>query len=233
MLHPLETTIPFSVLRSYMSNPAPLDGRDQALYPMAEAALYLGVPAATIRLWVQQKLIRTPLGYQNLSYNNLIEAFILKTIKADGVTGKNLAEAIRVLRRLNADSEHPLFEVQLKTDGSSLFLQEWHGAIVNLSKGGQHTFTKLVRRHLTRVEWDQKNLPVRYFPQIGEAKSKVIVLEPDYGSGRPTVLGRGILASVLHGRYDNGESMEDLAEDFELDLSEVEAAVEYYGQIAA
>jgi uncharacterized protein (DUF433 family) len=234
MLHPLDTTISTKWLRVFMNSPAPLDSRDQPLYPAAEAALYVEVPAHVMTAWIDQKLLRTPAGSKILSYNNLIEAFILKTIRADGVKGKNLAEAVRVLGKLNQESSHPLFDAQLRTDGNSLFLQEWSGSVVvNLSKGGQHAFPNMVRKHLTRVEWDRANLPTKFFPRVGQKASKIVVLQPGFGSGRPTIVDRGILVSVLYRRWESGESVKDLAEDYDLRSTEVQAAVDYHGQIAA
>lgn len=185
-----------------------------------------------MRLWVEKRLIQTPFDDRNLSYNNLIEGWILRTIKAEGVKGANLEEAVRMLRKLSPDSEHPLFEVRLSTDGTRLFLREWR-ALVDLSKGGQYAFQTLVGRHLKRIEWGKDRLPMRFYPPLQNPRSNVVVIRPDVGSGRPTVAGEGILVSVLHGRWAAGESVEDLAYDYELKPSVVKVAIDYYEQLKA
>ncbi|MBN1287014.1 MAG: DUF433 domain-containing protein [Anaerolineae bacterium] len=55
-----------------------------------------------------------------------------------------------------------------------------------------------------------------------------IVSNPEIRSGRPVIKGTGLTVSTLVAYHANGMPPEELAEQFELSLGEVYAALAYY-----
>jgi uncharacterized protein (DUF433 family) len=84
--------------------------------------------------------------------------------------------------------------------------------------------------YLKRVEWDSSKFPVRLYLFVfaDEPNEKhSIVIDPRIAFGRPVLLRKGISTSAIADRIDAGETVEDLAADYDLDASEIERAALY------
>lgn len=219
------------------------DPRDLPAYTVSEAAHYLYVPVATLRSWVVgrmypvsvgqryfEPLVTVPEGTPRmLSFTNLVEAHVLAAIRRKHrVTLANVRSAIDHLRS-EYDIDHPLADARFKTDGLSLFI-EILGQLVNVSMRGQTAIREVMEAHLERVEHDEKGLASRLFPftRYGAAKveqPRTVMIDPRIAFGRPVLTGTGIPTAVLADRYKAGESMQDLATDYECGRDLVEEAI--------
>lgn len=216
--------------------------RDQPAYGLAEAARYLKLPAATLRSWVIgrayprgqsmatfQALIK-PARKQPplLSFYNLIEAHVLHSLRTDhGVAIKELRKAIRYAERtLNID--RLLLSKELSTHAGAVFLEKY-GELINLSASGQTAMRRLLEEHLKRVEWDQWKFPVRLYPYVWAepTTARPIAIDPGIAFGRPVVLRMGVATGVIAERIDAGETIAELAADYDLKPEEIEEAVLY------
>jgi uncharacterized protein (DUF433 family) len=89
---------------------------------------------------------------------------------------------------------------------------------------------RLFAEHLKRVEWDSSRFPVRLYPFLSAAAPSEefpIVIDPRIAFGRPVVLRRGVSTSAIVARIDAGESVDDIAADYELGPPEIEQAILY------
>ena len=88
---------------------------------------------------------------------------------------------------------------------------------------------KLFEDHLKRVEWDSWKFPVRLYPFVfAEPTSEhAIAIDPNIAFGRPVVLKGGVGTETIAERIDAGESINDLAADYDLNPEEIEEAVRY------
>jgi len=219
------------------------DPRRVPTYAASEAAHYLHIPVATLRSWVFGRSYRTSGGTRRfepvialadpkvrlLSFTNLVEAHVLAAIRRKhGVTLSNIRSAIDHLQA-RYGIEHPLAHVQFKTDGLSLFI-EVLDQLVNVSLQGQVAIREVMGAHLQRVEHDENGLAARLFPftRLGVAagqQPKTVVIDPRVAFGRPVLAGTGIPTAVLANRYKAGESIAELAQDYECDSAMVEEAI--------
>ena len=219
------------------------DPRDLPAYTVSEAAHYLYVPVATLRSWVVgrmypvsvgeryfEPLVTVPEGKPRLlSFTNLVEAHVLAAIRRKhGVTLPNVRSAIDHLRS-QYGIDHPLADARFKTDGLSLFI-EILDQLVNVSMRGQTAIREIMEAHLERVEHDEKGLAARLFPftRYGAAKvpqPRTVMIDPRIAFGRPVLTGTGIPTAVLADRYKAGESMKDLAADYECERDLIEEAI--------
>jgi uncharacterized protein (DUF433 family) len=110
-----------------------------------------------------------------------------------------------------------------EVSGKEVFIRHL-GETVNATRYGQLAMRKILAAHLKRIVRDTHGLPIRIFP----IKSRRLVIDPQFSSGKPTVKDRGITASVLWGRNKTGESIPELAKDYGLTQLEVKEAIEDY-----
>jgi uncharacterized protein (DUF433 family) len=76
---------------------------------------------------------------------------------------------------------------------------------------------------------DQWKFPVRLYPFVSAEtpSERPIAIDPNIAFGRPVVLRRGISTGATAERIDVGETVADLAEDYDLSQAEIEQAVLY------
>ena len=163
-----------------------------------------------------------------LSFYNLIEAHVLHSLRTDhGVAIKELRKAIRYAER-TLDIDRLLLSKELSTHAGAVFLEKY-GELINLSASGQLAMRRLLEEHLRRVEWDQWKFPVRLYPYVSAepTTARPIAIDPGIAFGRPVVLRMGVATGVNAERIDAGESVAELADDYDLKPEEIEEAVLY------
>lgn len=220
------------------------DIRNQPAYGPAEAARYLRLPAATLRTWMVGRAYprggeqatfhplikpasRQPL---QLSFYNLIEAHVLRALRTEqGVALAELRKAIAFAEK-SLNLHRLLLSPELRAYAGQVFLDRYV-ELINLSASGQLAMRKMFEEHLQRVEWDSWKFPVRLYPYVDttlrDAK-RPITIDPNIAFGRPIVQRAGVSAAAITDRIDAGESVEDLADDYDLSPDEIEQAVLYF-----
>lgn len=203
----------------------------------------LRLPIATLRSWVvgrdypktqgvghfppliQAAARRPPL----LSFWNLIEAHVLRSLRSEhGVSLRDVRRALTYAER-ELKIERLLLDKRLLTEGGQLFL-EHYGKLINLSASGQLAMRRLFEAHLKRVEWGERQFPIRLYPFVtgsAESSARPIMIDPEVAFGRPVVARVGVSTRAIAERLDAGESVDDLASDYGLEPSEIEEAVLY------
>lgn len=216
--------------------------RDQPAYSLAEAARYLKLPAATLRSWVVGRaypkgesvatfrpLLKPARKHPPLlSFYNLIEAHVLRSLRTEhGVAIRELRRAIAYAER-TLKIERLLLNKDLRTHAGEVFLDEY-GKLISLSTSGQMAMRRMLEEHLKRVEWDRWQFPVRLYPYVSAEPTteRPIAIDPDIAFGRPVVIRAGVSTEAIAGRIDAGETVEALAEDYDLEPEEIEEAVLY------
>jgi uncharacterized protein (DUF433 family) len=222
---------------------AKADIRNQPAYSVAETARYLKVAPATLRSWFVGRPYPTGKGTAHskplirpaknppvtLSFWNLIEAHVLRSLRIDhAVPMDALRRAITYAEKtLNID--RLLLSPELRTDAGKLLLERY-GQLIELSASGQIAMRSLFNAHLARVEWDEWKFPVRLYPFAGNvaaAEKRPVAITANIAFGRPVLVHGGITTAAIAARIDAGESLAELAEDYDLTIAEIEDAVLY------
>jgi uncharacterized protein (DUF433 family) len=219
------------------------DIRNQPAYGPAEAARYLRLPAATLRTWLVGRAypkgdaeatfhpLLKPANQQPLqvSFYNLIEAHVLRALRTEhGVALAELRKAITYAER-TLQLPRLLLSAELRTHAGQVFLDRYV-ELINLSASGQLAMRKVFEEHLQRVEWDEWQFPVRLYPYVasaGRRAERPIAIDPLVAFGRPIVRRAGISTAAIADRIDAGESVQALADDYDLTGEEIELAVLY------
>lgn len=217
------------------------DPRELPAYTIADASRYIHVPNATLRSWFHGRTyprgggvakfgrLLTPAGQANppLSFLNLVEAHVLRALRTEhDVSLAGIREALETAeKRLGV--ERVLLSDQLLTSAGELFI-EHYGELLSLSRSGQFAMKRMLEAYLRRVVWDDKHIPVRLFPFLRDTEStgpSPIVIDPRKSFGRPTIVGSGVMTHILTDRIDAGDTIEELAHDYDIPAAHVEAAI--------
>ena len=220
----------------------PNDVRSQPAYSLAEAARYLKVAPATLRSWVlgrpyprrsgtaQSTALIQPAKNPppTLSFWNLIEAHVLRALRTDhGVRMDHLRRAIE-FAQAELKIDRLLLRPELRTHAGRLLLDRY-GELIDLSASGQIAMRRLLKDHLDRVEWDQWQFPVRLYPVTAEpvTATRSIAIDARVAFGRPVLAASSIATGTIAERLDAGESIDDLARDYDLTSDQIEEAALY------
>jgi uncharacterized protein (DUF433 family) len=221
---------------------------DLALYARAEAAQYLRLPAATVRAWVVGRPDHTKKGGRPsssviqpadpqtplLSFQNLVELHVLRSIRpVHAVQLKAVRRAVKYLKE-QLHSEHPLLDRELLTAGKDLFIEQY-GELVTISQDGQRALKRVRAMYLDRIDRDHHGIPIRLYPFTRsriEQSPRVIAIDPKIRFGKPCIAGTRIPTDIIAERYEAGDSMALLAEDYGRPPQEIEEVVRYESRSA-
>lgn len=219
---------------------------NQPLYPITHAAHYLHIPTPTLRLWLTGRtspqpippLIQRPHPQDpRLSFLNLIEAHILRIIReTHRIKLNKIRHALDYLSQ-SLETPHPLAQQQFKTDGVDLFVEEVD-RLINVSRSGQLALREAFTHLLDRVEWNDAGIAIRLFPLLSGLQhphpDRLIVLDPNIRCGQPILTGTGVPTAIIADLYNAGDSIEDLAEEYNCTPIQIKTAIQFeYRQNAA
>jgi uncharacterized protein (DUF433 family) len=201
----------------------------EARYDVTSAAHHLRMPRSTLSAWTQgQDGFRRVLDLPQpgfLSFVNLTEAFVLLAMRRRySITLPRIRQAVSYVEA-EMGVQHPLAFQQFRTDFVDLFVTTALGAL-NVSQRGQ-TRMDSVLQDLDRIEWRAER-PIALFPiapHRGASELRPIRISPLVAFGRPVLTGTRIPTIVVFERFSAGESVRDLAEDFDVPEHTIEEAV--------
>ena len=211
------------------------DPVDVPAYSPAIAAHHLRLPTSTVRYWALGRghdyapiIVIADRDEQLLSFRNLIELHVLSAIRRKHRVSLQAArKAVRYLRG-ELESQHPLSDGEMMTDGKNLFVERY-GQLINASQEGQMAMRDLLDAHLQRIDRDDRGAPVRLFPftrpQLDSPRA--VVIDPRVQFGRPCISGTGVPTLIIFERFQAGEALTLLAEDYGRDVGDLEEAVRY------
>lgn len=220
-----------------------LDPKELPRYTVPEAAHYLRMPKGTLKSWVSGRnypvtggekhwagLIHRPdENDPRLSFSNLIEAHVLLALRRQyRIRVKEIRAALEYTHdKLGID--RVLLSPELRAMDRNLFIQRMN-ELTNVGRGGQAAMPEVLGAYLERIDWDLAGLPVRIFPLTRPDQldsPKILSIDPKIAFGRPVVERKAIKTSAIAERFRAGESIATLADDYDLEVFEVEEAIRY------
>lgn len=210
-------------------------------YSFAEADRLAGVGRGTSLRWLKGYSYRddryapgelrfqppvggAPFNLEAVSFIDLIEIIVINGLRAKGFSP-------RTVRKINAycqvllNQTRPLVTETFRVSGKDVFIQmSEHDFLVNVSrKQGMQAWEEILEPFLQTVDFEDE-LARRWWP-LG--RSMPVVVDPDYGFGFPVVQNTGVRTEIVAERARAGDSLEDIAYDFDLDGEQVKAALTY------
>lgn len=217
---------------------------DKPAYPASEAAYILNLPPATVKAWsfgqtrrddgcVRFKAVIRAADPRNklLSFANLCELHVLAAIRrVHRVSLPKVRDSVEYLRsQLGAD--RPLIDRQFKTNGIDLFVEQ-ASKLLNVSRQGQEALRGEFELALARIERDSQGNPIKLFPYSRTSdhtadQPKSVVIDPRLSFGRPVLTRSAVPTEVIFDRFQAGDSLEDMALDYNVDEKEIEEALRF------
>ncbi len=209
------------------------------IYTVTDASNFLHIPLATVRTWTtgRQYPVKAgkssfkpivPVRQGKLSFLQLVELYILRALRT--VHRVEIDSVRKALKYAEAELgiSRLLLSNKLLTGGGDLFIEEY-GELISLNKSGQLALKEILRSYLGRVDRDSHDVPIRLYPYVSHERNedKKIVIDPRVSFGYPTLKGTGIKTSVIVSRIDAGETLEEVANDYELAPEQIKSAVVY------
>ena len=203
-------------------------------YSVRDAARYAGISPQTVANWHYRHTALGPAlpGREHrkpVSYLQLIEVAVVAVFRAFGVP----LNSIRKTRQYMAqtfNAEYPFAEYCFKTDGYHLLmnLHEFEpnvnvrGLIV-ADKGGQLGWERMMQDRLYEFDYEYE-LALRWHPA---GRASLVIIDPRIAFGAPMV--SGLPTWVLKGRYDAGEDINEIIDDFSLPYEAVRDGLHFEG----
>ena len=209
------------------------DPRSVPVYSVNEVAHHLRLPASTVRAWVRSRGGPSPFERvivpddgkgSLLSFQNLVEIHVLSSLRGYEIPLPRIREAIGFMRKQFA-TDHPLADIQLLADGTDIFAHMLD-AFIAVTRGGQVALKPVIEKYLHRIERDEKGLLLRLYPFLDAKRSgRLIAIDPHRKFGRPYLVDAGVETSVIVSRHRAGESVAELARDFNTTKASIEGAL--------
>jgi uncharacterized protein (DUF433 family) len=208
-------------------------------YSFAEAAYYLGMPVSTLRSWCLGQSYKDDRAAfppvirldgepsEGLSFLNLVEAHVLSAIRRVHEIPFHKVRDTLVYVCKKMGSTRPLADVDFQTNGVDLFVEEL--GLLNVSRGGQVEIGEMLRAHLKRIDRNADGVPIRLYPftrkHVAQDAPAPIEINPHVSFGRPVLAGRAVPTAVLADRFKAGDTLKELADDYETSSEEIEEAI--------
>ncbi len=211
----------------------------QGIYDVPEAARLLGVSSRVVRGWflgwpnsnqgpiLQSDYLNLFGGDLTLSFLDFVDTAVAVTLRTKHHVS---AQTIRELRARLAEewqTEHPFSreEFYASSDGRQLFCtladKEGESHFVEILKN-QFAMRGVLLPFLTKVEYSKKT----HLAQTMELMDR-IVLDPRRKYGKPTVRGTGMATAILFDCYKATNSLDVVADWYNVGVEDVEAAVQF------
>jgi uncharacterized protein (DUF433 family) len=169
-------------------------------------------------------------GTALLSYLQLIEVAFVVDFRRAGVKLERLRQAHGYCRK-TFSSEFPFAQRRFKTDGVHVFAEfmEHEGGwrrdehFVITDAGGQVIWAPAIRERLEQFDYEH-DLALRWHPR---GRSSIILVDPRIAFGAPIIGDTGLATWVVKERYEAGESLEEIEDDFAVSRPQLVAALEF------
>lgn len=211
-------------------------------YSVSEAARYVNTKPGTVSYWhyrggglgpaLPGRERRRP-----LSYLELVEVAFVSVFRNYGVS----LQRIRRAREYMAKTfmvDYPFARYKFKTEGYHVLLaleevepSRREGELIVADSAGQMGWADVMSDKFMEFDYEHggEELAIKWHVA---GRTSPVVIDPKISFGAPTVYG--IPTWALKGRYNAGESIADIQDDFGLDEDEVEAGLAFEGvQLAA
>lgn len=217
------------------------------IYTIPDAARILGLSLPKVRRWLKgsetfDTTEESPARYgidnygikgvgleKHMDFLSLIEIYTVMRLR-------ELKVSFPTIRRARADLaerlgvNHPFAAQSLFVDGAKL-LTENDNLHYELGTNGQIAIRMVLEPFLLRVDFETSTRMAERLHPLG--RERKVIVDPRRAFGRPVVDGTAITTEALASLYKGGESIEDLAQQFDLKEVAIHDALEFEHCLAA
>lgn len=206
------------------------------LYSFAEADRIVRVSPGTSRRWLKgysfwwdgQRHNMPPVTpgldeQEAVAFVDLMEVATVSKLREKGFSFKRIRQ-INAYCRLYLKEPRPLVTQKFKVAGRDIFLDEDFDVLVDVGReAGMLAWREVLEPFLEDVEYENE-LARRWWP-LG--KKRMVVVDPDYGFGLPVIQGTGVRTEIIAERHRAGDSVEEIAYDFDVSPKQINDALRW------
>ncbi|MFH8490180.1 DUF433 domain-containing protein [Streptomyces longisporoflavus] len=217
-----------------------VDRFNDGLLTPAETSSCLEIPQSTLTSWLKGKAAGAPLVHQvdtvrkgqpSVPFIAVAEAHALRSLRSLGLRMSEIREAAAAVREA-FDTPYGLVSRRIATDGVDIFIEHGLGDL-RRARDGQAPIQEVVSDYLRYLNWESgddfpSSLRLRQYPD-----SVPVVIDPRFGHGRPVVAANRVAVNAITDLWEAGESIEDIAYDFDMAPEQVDALCRAVVRLAA
>ncbi|MFE7927265.1 DUF433 domain-containing protein [Streptomyces sp. NPDC057456] len=216
-----------------------VDRFQDGLLTPTETASCLEIPQSTLTSWLKGRAAGAPLVHQvepvrkgqpSVPFIAVAEAHVLRSLRSLGLRMSEIKEAAAAVRDA-FDTPYGLVSKRIATDGVDIFVEHGLGDL-RRARDGQAPIQEVVSSYLRDLNWDAgddfpSSLRLR---QYGEVP---VVIDPRFGQGLPVVAANRVSVKAITDLWEAGESVEDIAYDYDMTPEQVDALCQAVVHLAA
>lgn len=210
---------------------------ERPLYSYAEADRIAGVTRGTSGRWLKgykywyppEKLRVSPpitpeSGHEGgVSFVDLVEVVAIGRLRAKGFSLKKIRQ-INEFCQATLHKDRPMVTETFKVKGHDIFVMVSEGYLLNVGRQrGMQAWDEVLDPFLDTLDYEDE-IARRWWPR---GKAEPVVVDPDYGFGLPVIAGSGVRTEIVAERSRAGDTLEEIAYDFGVEIPQVEAALRY------
>jgi uncharacterized protein (DUF433 family) len=204
-------------------------------YTTAEAARFAEAKSRTVAYWHYGTgtKIGPALGgkkrYAPLSYLQLVEVAFVASFRQRGVPLQRIRKAREYVRTVFS-AEFPFAEYRFKTEGVHVLMEAGSvdpdfRELIAADEAGQMAWERVLLERFEQFDYEE-DLAVRWHLR---GRDVPILIDPRISFGAPVLEGTGIPTWVLKGRFEAGETLEEIEHDFGVAEHDLRHALEFEG----
>lgn len=211
-------------------------GLTRPLYSYAEADRIAGVSKGTSKRWLKgykywysevehtQPPVSPNSGHESgVSFVDLIEVVATDKLRSRGFSLRKIRQ-INEFCQVSLKSNRPLVTETFKFKGRDIFVQISDGYLMNVGRQkGMQAWGEVLDPFLETLDY-KDHIASRWWP-LG--RDEPVVVDPDYGFGVPVIAGTGVRTESIAERVRAKEPVEEIAQDFGVEVYQVKAAIRY------
>lgn len=217
-----------------------IDRFTDGLLTPAETSSYLQIPQSTLHSWLRGRAAGAPLvhrvdpvnpGQPSVPFVAVAEAYVLRSLRDLGLRMSEIREAAEAVRAA-FDTPYGLVSKRIATDGVDIFVEHGLGDL-RRARDGQAPIHEVVAEYLRYLSWEAGDefpfsLQLRQYPA-----TVPVVIDPRFGHGLPVIEANRVPVKALTDLWEAGESVEDIAYEYEMEPEQVDALCRAVVRLAA
>ena len=215
-------------------------GFGTGIYTTSEVAKILGLPRGKVKRWLKDYWV-TKFSTNGIqcsdgegidqvtNFHTLIEFFTFYQLRENGVSAQKIVAAHDILSVV-FKTKYPFATSNILTDGEKVLFEGEIKEIIKADKSLQICINQVIEPFCKRIEFDKNSLANRFFPM---GKDHDVVIDPKRKFGQPVVGDTNILTETIFSLSKAGESVDIIANLYDLKISQVQDAISFHTRSAA
>ncbi|MEV4681004.1 DUF433 domain-containing protein [Streptomyces kurssanovii] len=217
-----------------------VDRFTDGLLTPTETSSYLQIPSSTLTSWLRSTAADAPLVHQveparkgqpSVPFIAVAEAHVLRSLRSLGLRMSEIKEAAAAVRTA-FDTPYGLVSRRIATDGVDIFVEHGLGDL-RRARDGQAPIHEVVSEYLRYLTWDAdddypSSLRLRQYPD-----SVPVIIDPRFGHGLPVIAANRVPVKAVTDLWEAGETVEDIAYEFDMRPEQVDSLCDAVVHLAA